>query len=46
VRLAVIGLVRPTTRRPYSKFANPFLFVTRPEIFLIGAMIAMANRLV
>ena len=39
--LAVIGLF-VIYSASYTKFANPYLFVTRQEIFLIGAMIAMA----
>src|SRR6476659_6759671 len=39
--LAVIGLF-VIYSASYTKFANPYLYVTRQEIFLIGAMIAMA----
>ena len=38
--LAVIGLF-VIYSASYTKFANPYLFVTRQEIFLIGAVIAM-----
>ena len=38
--LAVIGLF-VIYSASYTKFANPFLFVTRQEIFLIGAVITM-----
>ena len=38
--LAVIGLF-VIYSASYTKFANPYLFVTRQEIFLIGAVVAM-----
>ena len=38
--LAVIGLFTIYSAS-YSKFSNPFLYVTRQEIFLIGAVITM-----
>jgi len=38
--LAIIGLFTIYSAS-YSKFANPFLYVTRQEIFLIGAVITM-----
>ena len=38
--LAVIGLF-VIYSASYTKFSNPYLYVTRQEIFLIGAVIAM-----
>ena len=38
--LAIIGLFTIYSAS-YSKFSNPYLFVTRQEIFLIGAVITM-----
>src|SRR3954463_872251 len=39
--LAVIGLF-VIYSASYTKFTNPYLYVTRQEIFLIGALVAMA----
>src|SRR3954452_18149730 len=39
--LAVIGLF-VIYSASYTKFTNPYLFVTRQEIFLIAAVVAMA----
>lgn len=38
--LSIIGLFTIYSAS-YSKFSNPFLFVTRQEVFLIGAVITM-----
>ena len=38
--LAIIGLFTIYSAS-YSKFSNPYLYVTRQEIFLIGAVISM-----
>ena len=38
--LSVIGLA-VIYSASYSKFSDPFLFVTRQEVFLIGAVVAM-----
>ena len=42
--LSIIGLFTIYSAS-YSKFSNPYLYVTRQEIFLIGAVISMSGSL-